>query len=401
MSGSWLTGRVAAAVALCITGVVGTMVGPLAGTPINDLILYRSYAELLSAGEYPYLDFGLEYPPLALPVFWLPHLVGGGQAGYEIAFAILVLIAALVVQQVVWSIDRERGPLAAWLVVAAPLLIGALLRTRFDAVALSLTMVALLLLVRDRPRSGFAVLGIAGMLKLFPLALVPVAAAWLAGRGRTREAPIGVGIAAAVVVVISLPVLGAGYIDSYRFHLERPVQIESTPATLLWIGGDPVITGTASNPDRFRSQGVDAPGDGLVATAFAILQALGLAVACLLAATAGGDRTRRLVLTTFLALLSIIALGKVLSPQFLIWLVPFAALAWTYGERAVAALAAAAIVLTSIEFPSRYFDLIAGDDGVFALVGVRNLLLVLALTTLAARLAAPVLSRRRALAASR
>ena len=65
-----------------------------------------------------------------------------------------------------------------------------------------------------------------------------------------------------------------------------------------------------------------------------------------------------MVLCGFAALLAFVTLGKVFSPQYVIWLAPFAALAWVWGRRAVALLVAAAIVLTHVEFPSRYFDLI-------------------------------------------
>ncbi|MDQ3849541.1 MAG: hypothetical protein M3296_02855, partial [Actinomycetota bacterium] len=89
----------------------------------------------------------------------------------------------------------------------------------------------------------------------------------------------------------------------------------------------------------------------------------------------------------FAALLAFAALGKVLSPQYVIWLAPFAALAWVWGERAVAVLTAAAIVLTHVEFPSRYFDLINEDRTAIVIVAARNALLLGALTLLAAALA--------------
>ncbi len=75
------------------------------------------------------------------------------------------------------------------------------------------------------------------------------------------------------------------------------------------------------------------------------------------------------------------------SPQYVIWLAPFAALAWVWGQRAVALLVAAAIVLTHVEFPSRYFDLINVQTDVVVIVAARNALLLVALAVLAAWLA--------------
>jgi len=75
------------------------------------------------------------------------------------------------------------------------------------------------------------------------------------------------------------------------------------------------------------------------------------------------------------ALVAFVALGKVLSPQFLIWLVPLVPL--VAGRRGVlaSALLATAIVLTQLWFPFRYWDVVALEP-VGWLVLVRDLLLV-------------------------
>ena len=102
---------------------------------------------------------------------------------------------------------------------------------------------------------------------------------------------------------------------------------------------------------------------------------------------ARGRSARHLVLCGFAALLAFVTLGKVFSPQYVIWLAPFAALAWVWGRRAVALLVAAAIVLTHVEFPSRYFDLINVQTEVVVIVAARNALLLVALAVLAVGLA--------------
>jgi hypothetical protein len=98
---------------------------------------------------------------------------------------------------------------------------------------------------------------------------------------------------------------------------------------------------------------------------------------CLLAAR-GGD-VRRLTLLGLAAIVAFVVLGKVLSPQFMVWLVPFAAAAWAWGHRAIALLCAGASLLTLLEFPTRYFDLVDQDPGVVALVGARNAVLLVLL----------------------
>ena len=82
--------------------------------------------------------------------------------------------------------------------------------------------------------------------------------------------------------------------------------------------------------------------------------------------------------------MAFVALGKVLSPQFLIWLVPAVPLvAGLRGLRA-STLLVGALVLTQLWFPSRYWDL-ARELDVFPslLVLARDLVLVALLVTLA------------------
>ena len=40
----------------------------------SDVPLFRRYGEEMAAGDVPYRDFALEYPPAALPFFVLPAL---------------------------------------------------------------------------------------------------------------------------------------------------------------------------------------------------------------------------------------------------------------------------------------------------------------------------------------
>ena len=72
-------------------------------------------------------------------------------------------------------------------------------------------------------------------------------------------------------------------------------------------------------------------------------------------------------------------LGKVLSPQFLIWVLPLGALALAWRQRALAAAVGAAAVLTLAAFPAHYFDVVAREPGALALIACRNAALLVAL----------------------
>jgi hypothetical protein len=83
------------------------------------------------------------------------------------------------------------------------------------------------------------------------------------------------------------------------------------------------------------------------------------------------------VLGAAAVLVAFVALGKVLSPQFLIWLVPLVPL--VAGRRGVAAglLLGVAMVTTQLWFPYRYWDLVHEFDAAASwLVLLRDLVLV-------------------------
>lgn len=381
-------------VAMAVGFLVLTTVGPMADTRVSDLYLYGQYALLLSDGNVPFLDFGFEYPPLGIVPIAIAGIPfpgeGGTGGGFDWLFGALMLLCALAGQRAAALFARETGEgehadeVVAWLLALQPVVIGASLRTHFDLLPVAVTIAGLLLLARARPVAGMVVLGLGTMVKLFPAVLAAVSTVWLAGRGEVRAAVRGVAAFVAVLVVLTVPFLSGGFVDMFAFHLERPVQIESTPATVLFVVGGSDVTGTNLRPDRFKSNGLDGGSAGPVAALFAVLQVAALAAAALLAVRRRDARW--LGLCSLAALLAFIALGKVLSPQYMIWLAPFAALAWVWGERAVAVLCGVAIALTSVWFPRHYVPLVQETDWVIWTVALRNAALVGALVLLLVRL---------------
>lgn len=367
--------------------------GPLADTRITDVFVYERYAGLLAGGAMPYDGFAFEYPPLALAPMWLARSAGGD---YGVAFGVLMGLAAVACVPAVGALGGRR---AAWAFALTPLLAGAVLRTHFDLVAVGALLAGLAAVRARRPVLGLAVLGVATMVKLFPAVAAATVVCWLWGRGERREAVLGGAVFAAVVVACSGPFLGEGYLDAYEYHLDRPVQIESSPASVLWALGGTETTGTTSRPDAYGSNGlVGGPAD-LVKGLFAALQLAALGACALLAARRPGERG--LLLATTGAVVAFVALGKVLSPQYVAWLAPFAALLLAAGERLAAALLALAVALTTVEFPRLYLDLVEGGGGVALLVAARNAALLGALGVILTRAAGAARSRRPAGAAPR
>ena len=373
--------QVVPAMTLLVAGWALTLwVAPWSDERVNDLFVYRSFAAPLLDGALPYRDIAFEYPPLAAPAVALPGLLGTGEESFRWAFAIWTLVGGAAVVLLCGALARTTGgsPRRAMLAAALmPFLCGALVRTHFDLFPVALLLGGLLLLCRDRPRAGLAVLGLGAMTKLFPLIAVPVALAWLVAKGRRREAWQGALACAATIAVVAGAALAAspdGAADAVRYHLDRPVQIESTPAAVV-LGLDALGLGDAASVSSHRSDGLVHDASGVIS---ALLAGLMVGLVALLASRVG--RTpRELVLASLAATLAFAVLGKVLSPQFVIWAFPLGALAFAWRRHALAATVALAAVLTQMEFPAHYFDVVAREPLALSLVAVRNGALLAAL----------------------
>jgi uncharacterized membrane protein len=379
-------------VAVLVAGWALTLwISPWNDERVNDLFVYRSSAVPVTGGALPYRDVAFEYPPLAAPAIALPGLPGTGEEAFRWAFALWTLGAAIAVVLLCGALARATGGDARRAMLAAalmPVLCGALIRTHFDLFPVALLLAGLLLLVRDRPRAGLAVLGLGAMTKAFPLVAVPVALAWLVARGDRRAAWQGALACAAVIAVLAGAAVAAspgGALDAVRYHLDRPVQVESSPALVL-LGLDAVGAGEATSVASYRSDGLLHPAADAVTSLFVTLL-VGL-VALLSVAAGRRPEPRQLVLATLAACAAFALLGKVLSPQFVIWVLPLGALAFAWRMYALTAAALAAALLTQLEFPSHYFDVVAREPLAVAVVAARNvaLLAVLALSVRALQL---------------
>ena len=359
----------AAAAVFVLTAATATIAWQWSGRAVTDIALYHVYGERIANGLVPYRDFAFEYPPAALPFVALPALVTDSVTAFRVLFAAEMAVAGAVGVLLVAAGLRRLGAsvadrrLALAVVALVPLLLGGVILTRFDLVPAALVAGAMLLLVSGRLRAGALVVGVGIAVKLYPAVLVPLLGivAWRGG-GR-RELPAVVGLAAAPAVLAYLPFLLVapdGVLDSLGRQLGRPLQIESLGAGVLLALHDAAGTslGWASGSG---SQNLTGTAADVLAALQGVAQVLAVALVWV-SFQRGPATTGRLVRHAAATVVAFVAFSKVLSPQFLVWLVllvPLVVCAWS---RAVLALMTAACALTALWFPARYWELVREFD---------------------------------------
>ncbi|HZD86528.1 MAG TPA: glycosyltransferase 87 family protein [Gaiellaceae bacterium] len=329
---------------------------------LADLPVYEGYAGLLRAGQVPYRDFAFEYPPAALPAVLVPAYLPWS---YATSFAVLMgacgagcVAAAAAALRAVGAAPVRAGT-ALLLIGVSPLVLGSLFDTRYDLWPTLLAVAAVAAVVRERPVVAGALLGVGFAAKLWPGVLLPLAVAhlWRRRGGRGATAVVVSFAVAAAVCFLPFAVLSPGGLRaSLTGQLERPLQIESLGAAVLMaaqhLGMRPLATITASGGQALSGRGAGLAAD--LSTAFEIAAVLAVWVAF---ARRRGSGTEGVLVASAAAVAALVAFDKVLSPQYLIWLVPLVALVRGARGALAGVLLLVALGLTQTWFPWSYWQL--------------------------------------------
>jgi hypothetical protein len=345
---------VAASIVVGVTLVWGVLqVGPYTHGQIVDYPVYHGYGRaIVDHHAVPYRDFHVEYPPAALPVFIVPQLLS--RFDYERVFRALMALCEIALVAAAWRLGGIRSAAAA---LAAPLLLGSIVYSRFDLWPAALLAVALATLVSRRFTISAVLIGTAFAAKFWPGIALPFVLVWLArtyGRPPMLRYLATAAVTAALwfIPFVILAPSGVGY--PFKQQLVRPLQIESLGSVILIVIHKAFGT-TAATTLGYGSQNLGGTGTHAVAVATSVIEVCAL-VALFFAFVRGRMSTTRLLMTIAAAVAIMIAFGKVFSPQFLIWLFPLAVLARGRRAPVVLGLFASSLILTQLYFPRRYWD---------------------------------------------
>jgi uncharacterized membrane protein len=289
------------------------------------------FARGLSDGDVPYIgqakDKQVEYPVLTGLAMWATaqFVPSGDDAGerarwyFDINAIALALCAGVAVAAT--ALTARRRPWDAALLAGAPML--ALTATiNWDLYAVALLALGMLAWSRERPLAAGVLIGLGAAAKFYPLFILGplLVLCWRARK--MREFYVALGGAVVAWLVVNVPVMLADFDGWSRFYVlsrDRGVGFSS-----IWF--------------VLSQQGHAVPESQLntVAGGLFALACVAIAVLALRA-----PRRPRLAQVCLLVVAAFLLTNKVYSPQYVLWLIPLAALArprwrdlliWQAGE---------------------------------------------------------------------
>lgn len=291
------------------------LIGPLdVLAPIDP----HRIGSMLWHGQIPYRDFDFEYPPFAALAFLLPGLAPAG-----LAKSVLALQAIAAEFALCWLVLRHHpGSVRRYALLSV--LVFPFLSGGFDALPMLAIALSTELIVRNRAAGWWvAALGVA--IKLSP------ATAWTWGTNRLRVA-VAAGLATATVALAPLAFARTADSTWIGWSAHRGVQAESVAASLAWLGH--LLTG-ASTDLVYRFRATEIAGAAPIGFAVAGAAAVGLLVVRFSSSHVNPW------MASFTAIVLFMCGFKVLSPQYIAWAAPLAAVVggrWFKGYVVVAGI---------------------------------------------------------------
>jgi hypothetical protein len=368
----------------------------------GDLTLYGAVCRRLGRGQWPYIHFPLEYPPLAALLFATPRLVGVGwsrflpQSHYPGVFMVMAALVAAAGSPAVASMAEAVGlrvSTALWRYTLLLLLMFPMVTGRYDAFPMLMTALAVMCLLQRRHGWAGAWLGAAIAAKLYPAVLLGLFVGYPLAQRRWGDAGRLLVMACVTALLPLTPYLAihsTAFLSVLSYHHARGLQVESVPGAALLLAGAAhwlrvgVVHGFGS--DQVSSAWSEMLLRWQPIVAAAVLAALTLTAYLRMrrdVQATGSPSPASTVEAAAALLLAFIVSNKVFSTQYLLWIAPLAPLL----SRRLWYCIVAAAALTTLVYLGFYFQLLVDRPLPVLLLNVRNLAAMAVLVGLVLRVA--------------
>ncbi|MFI6859368.1 glycosyltransferase 87 family protein [Streptomyces sp. NPDC050421] len=363
---------------LCVIKVI-TVPGPDVTSDVS--VIYHGWYDVLRSGSYPQSDVTWQYPPLAALAILSPALLPF--LDYASAFFVLAFLCDALVLGLLLYAGRSaaRRTAGAWVWVAGVPLLGTTAYARYDVMVTAVAVAALLAGVRH-PRVLGALAAFGALLKVWPVLV-------LAGTARGRRTRLvwatAAGVALGLLVLCTAAAPGA--LAFLGFQRDRGTEVESLGALVFHVARQFGWQGRVElHYGSLEFLGPHVPLVSTLALGLSVVAFGWLLVWRLRARTFGVSTTAD---AAFTAVLLFTTTSRVISPQYMLWLVGLAAVCLVFRESRMAWPAALVLVatgVTQLEFPLGFGHVVSSDATGVTLMFLRNGLLVAASLLACARL---------------
>ncbi len=341
---------------------------------------YYDYASRALAGKVPYRDFAFEYPVLSYSLFLIPRLLVSDFESYRYAFVAemyLFDVAAIVLiarhggaGEGTGTVARRLGWYTLYCSLLAPLVIG-----RFELAPMVLAFAATCWWFSGRAIRGGITAGLGALMKIFPGVAAAPALVWEAARLRTMRARGMKALLATLAAGVACWFLlgGRRVLESLGYHAGRGLEIESLFGGALFLAG---TISRSKTPWVFDHNAYHLSSEWGARLAFLTFPVQATALLLVMWAFRRSGMAEG-VRFSAAAVLAFIVFGKVLSPQYMIWLFPFVAVLGGRTGSVARKIFPMVCMTTAMIYPGPGFPMVLDHQaGAMLLLNLRNGLLL-------------------------
>lgn len=354
----------------------------LTGIPSEVGGLYFRYAEAMVSGNMPYSGFDAEYPPFAMVLILLPRLISFSPFTYQIAFGLEVYFFLLAGVYWTYRIAEKytaKPSRCTDLFTIFSIILFDLALDRYDVFPMIMLLGSLYFFSEKKYNASWVMLALGTVTKLYPALIAPIYLIYFVANKQYGEAGKGIGICLLVGVLCMLPFFIADpetMLMFLTYHMDRGLQVEAPVSSFLMLLGNLGLVDVSYvfnyGSDNIFGEIPDAVAKIMMPLMIVCILALYTVYAARCSKNKDGDCIPGIVVASFATIMIFMLVNKVLSSQYLIWMIPFTAIIMILWERKISknmgVLFAVSVALTQVNLIVNYAFRDAGEP--FSLLGI-------------------------------